>query len=113
MSKTPKVLFTDEMQTGLMIDLEVDFGITDLDHCIQARINVKATGVPHDVAVAIVNAADSVYPYSKALLGNIECNTEQPHHLTPRATYSVRSNSAPNRFNNSIRRNFLRKNPNK
>ncbi len=53
------------------IDAEVDLLLGDDGYSIQGRLNVHAPGVPHDVLQAVVDAAESTCPYSKATRGNI------------------------------------------
>jgi osmotically inducible protein OsmC len=57
------------------IDAEVDLGIADGGHLIQARLNVTLPGIEHEVAQKIVDGAHLQCPYSKATHGNINVVT--------------------------------------
>ncbi|MDL2408981.1 organic hydroperoxide resistance protein [Rhizobium calliandrae] len=54
------------------IDAEVDLCLVDGAYFLQARLNVSLPGLEHDVAQALVEAADQTCPYSKATRGNID-----------------------------------------
>jgi len=54
------------------VDAEVDLGIAGGGYVLQARLNVSLPGLEHEVAQAIVDAADQTCPYSKATRGNID-----------------------------------------
>ncbi|MNY70499.1 hypothetical protein D3C86_2086410 [compost metagenome] len=54
------------------MDIEVDLGQTGADYFLQARLNLRAPGLPQDVATQLAHAADAICPYSKATRGNIE-----------------------------------------
>ena len=56
----------------LSVEIEVDLGMNGAAYLLQARINVRAPGVPREVAEAIAHAADEICPYSKATRGNID-----------------------------------------
>lgn len=53
------------------IDAEVDLCNSDGAYFIQARLNVSIPGVDHEVAQALVDAADQACPDSKAIRGNV------------------------------------------
>ncbi len=55
----------------LAIDAEVDLCLADGAYSLQARLNVKLPGFEHEVAQALVDAADQTCPYSKAIRGNV------------------------------------------
>ena len=55
-----------------MIDAEVDLNTNDGAYFLRARLNVSLPGLEHDVAQALVDAADQMCPYSKATRGNID-----------------------------------------
>jgi lipoyl-dependent peroxiredoxin len=57
------------------IDAEVDLGLTNGSHFIQARLNVSLPGVEREVAQKIVDAAHRQCPYSKATHGNVNVVT--------------------------------------
>ena len=48
------------------IDAEVDLGMADGGHLIQARLNVSLPGIEHEVAQKIVDGAHLRCPFSKA-----------------------------------------------
>ncbi len=54
------------------IDAEVDLCLTDGAYSLQARLNVNLPGLKHEVAQALVDAADQTCPYSKAIRGNVD-----------------------------------------
>ena len=56
----------------LAVDAEVDLCTGDNGYFLQARLNVSLPGLDHEVAQAIVEAADQTCPYSKATRGNID-----------------------------------------
>lgn len=54
------------------VDTEVDLCLDENDrHFLRARLNVSLPGLEHEVAQAIVNAADQLCPYSRVTRGNI------------------------------------------
>ena len=57
------------------IDAEVDLGMSNGGHVIQARLNVSLPGIEHEVAQKIVDAGHMQCPYSKATHGNINVVT--------------------------------------
>jgi lipoyl-dependent peroxiredoxin len=54
------------------VEIEVDLGMSGSAYLIQARLNLSAPGLDHDVALDLVHAADALCPYSKATRGNID-----------------------------------------
>src|SRR5262245_27198684 len=54
------------------IDAEVDLNQGSDGYFLSARLNVSIPGVAHDVAQAIVDEADQICPYSKAIHGNVD-----------------------------------------
>jgi Ohr subfamily peroxiredoxin len=56
----------------LAIDAEVDLCLTGGAFSLRARLNVKLPGLEHEVAQALVDAADQTCPYSKAIRGNVD-----------------------------------------
>ena len=68
------------------IDIEVDLGIAHGVHGLAARLNVSLPGVEHGTALALVEGAHRICPYSLATQGNIEVITSvvtsQPIHET-------------------------------
>ncbi len=65
----------------LAIDAEVALWIADDDYVLRARPSVSLPGLERNVAQSIVNAAEQLCPYSKAVRGNID------------VTYSLSANS--------------------
>jgi len=57
------------------IDAEVDLGVANGGHLVQGRLNVSLSGIEHEVAQKIVDAAHLECPYSKATHGNINVVT--------------------------------------
>lgn len=53
------------------VDAEVDLGTRGEEYLLQARLHVSLPGLPEDVALAIVDGAHQICPYSKATRGNI------------------------------------------
>jgi len=60
------------LPADLAVEIEVDLGMTGKEYFLQARINVRAPGVDHDVATEMAHTADTICPYSKATRGNID-----------------------------------------
>lgn len=56
----------------LSVDIEIDLGQTGNTYLLQARLNVRMPGLPHEVACDVAHAADQMCPYSKATRGNID-----------------------------------------
>jgi lipoyl-dependent peroxiredoxin len=56
----------------LVIDAEVDLGVTDDAYGLAARLNVTLPGVEREVAQRLVDAAHQTCPYSRATRGNID-----------------------------------------
>ncbi|WP_395401059.1 Ohr family peroxiredoxin [Pseudoduganella sp. UC29_106] len=56
----------------LAVEIEVDLGQTGDAYFLQARLNVSAPGLAHDVAAALAHTAHEICPYSKATRGNID-----------------------------------------
>lgn len=54
------------------IDAEVDLCLGDDGYSLQARLNVSLPGLERAVAQAIVDEAELICPYSKALRGSID-----------------------------------------
>ncbi|MNT90049.1 Organic hydroperoxide resistance protein OhrB [compost metagenome] len=44
-------------------------------YLLQARLNVRIPGIERELAQALVDTAHQTYPYSKALRGNIQVET--------------------------------------
>jgi lipoyl-dependent peroxiredoxin len=54
------------------IDAEVDLNQGNDGYFLSARLNVSMPGVARDVAQAIVEEAEQICPYSKAIHGNVD-----------------------------------------
>ena len=56
------------------IDAEVDLNqyLADDTYFLRARISVSVPGVDRELALAIINEAHQICPYSRATRGNIE-----------------------------------------
>ena len=54
------------------IDAEVDLGLRGASFLLQARLNVHLPGLDREAALAVVEAAQGICPYSKAVHGNID-----------------------------------------
>lgn len=54
------------------IDAEVDLLLTGGEYSLQARLNVSLPGLERDVAQELVDTAETICPYSKAIRGNVD-----------------------------------------
>ncbi len=54
------------------LDAEVDLCKTGEDYFLQARLNVSVPGLERSVAQQVVNAAEQICTYSKAIRGNVD-----------------------------------------
>ncbi len=54
------------------LDAEVDLCKTGEDYFLQARLNVSVPGLDRSVAQELVNAAEQICTYSKAIRGNVD-----------------------------------------
>ena len=59
------------LPADVAVDAEVDLGKSGDGFALQARLNVRLPGLDPSVARAIVDGADQLCPYSKAMRGNI------------------------------------------
>jgi osmotically inducible protein OsmC len=57
------------------VDAEVDLGATDGEYFLQARLNVSLPGIDRQTAQSLVDGAHRRCPYSKAVRGNINVET--------------------------------------
>ena len=64
-----------KLPPDVAIDAEVDLGITDHQHFLQARLNVSLPGIDRETAQMLVDGAHQACPYSKATHGNINVVT--------------------------------------
>ena len=60
------------LPADLAVDAEVDLVEGPGGFALAARLQVSVPGIPHDTALAIVEGAHQLCPYSKATRGNIE-----------------------------------------
>lgn len=60
-----------KLPADMAIDAEIDLLAGGGDYSIQARMNVSLPGVPRDAAQKLIEAAEHLCPYSKAVQGNI------------------------------------------
>lgn len=61
-----------QLPPDLAVEIEVDLGQTGAAYFLQARLNVRAPGLPREVAEALAHGAHEICPYSKATRSNIE-----------------------------------------
>jgi lipoyl-dependent peroxiredoxin len=54
------------------IDAEVDLITSDGGYFLQARFTVRLPGIAHDVALALLDEAHQICPYSRATRGNVD-----------------------------------------
>jgi osmotically inducible protein OsmC len=60
-----------ELPPQPVVDAEVDLGMTGDAFHLQARLNISLPGLSRNAAMAVVEAAHELCPYSKAVRGNI------------------------------------------
>jgi len=61
-----------KLPTETAIDAEVDLMLGDDGYSLQARLNIDLPGLPRDVAQALIEDAEHICPYSKAVHGNVD-----------------------------------------
>jgi len=61
-----------ELPADTAIDAEVDLVLKDSGFVLQARLNVSLPGLDRELAQSLVDAAQDICPYSKAVKGNID-----------------------------------------
>lgn len=54
------------------LDAEIDLCMKGEDYFLQARLNVSIPGLDREVAQSIVDAAEQICTYSKAIRGNVD-----------------------------------------
>lgn len=64
-----------KLPAGLAVDAEIDLNQGSGGFFLRARLRVSVPGVERAVAQALVDAAHTICPYSKAVRGNIEVTT--------------------------------------
>ena len=60
------------LPAGVAIDAEVDLNLADDGYFLSARLNVSLPGIAREAALALVDEAHQICPYSKATRGNID-----------------------------------------
>ena len=64
-----------KLPADVAIDAEVDLGTTNGEYFLQARLNVSLPGIDRETAQKLVDGAHRRCPYSKAVHGNINVET--------------------------------------
>ena len=64
-----------KLPTDAAVDAEVDLGVTAGEYFLQARLNVSLPGIDRQTAQNLVDGAHRRCPYSKAVRGNINVET--------------------------------------
>ena len=54
------------------LDAEVDLSKTGEDYFLQARLNISVPGLERSVAQQVVDGAEQICTYSKAIRGNVD-----------------------------------------
>ena len=54
-----------------VIDAEVDLCLDKAAFFLQARLNISLPGLDREVALQLIDAAEKICPYSKAINGNV------------------------------------------
>ena len=54
------------------IDAEIDLNLDKGEFFLGARLNVSIPGIDREIAWALIDAAENICPYSKAIKGNVE-----------------------------------------
>jgi len=64
------------LPAGVSIDAEVDLNLGRSGYFLSARLNVRLPSLERNVARDLVDEAEKICPYSKAIRGNIELAIE-------------------------------------
>ena len=64
-----------KLPAGPEVDTEIDLNVNDGSYFLRARLNVRLEGLDRDMAHEIIHAAHEICPYSKAVRGNIDVET--------------------------------------
>jgi lipoyl-dependent peroxiredoxin len=64
-----------KLPAGLAVDAEIDLNLDGNAFFLRARLNVSVPGVEREQAQALIDAAHTICPYSKAIHGNIDVTT--------------------------------------
>ena len=54
------------------IDAEIDLNLDKGEFFLGARLNVSIPGIDREISWALIDAAENICPYSKAIKGNVE-----------------------------------------
>jgi len=60
-----------KLPPDVAIDAEVDLHLDDGAYFLSARLNVSIPGIERSIAQGLVDDAEGICPYSKAIRGNI------------------------------------------
>jgi Ohr subfamily peroxiredoxin len=60
------------LQEDTAIDAEIDLCLEKGEFFLQARLNVSIPGLDRETAWELVEAAENICPYSKAIKGNVD-----------------------------------------
>jgi Ohr subfamily peroxiredoxin len=63
------------LPAGAEVDAEIDLNVDDGSYFLRARLNVSVPDIDRDVARQLIHAAHEICPYSKAIRGNIDVET--------------------------------------
>ena len=55
-----------------VIDAEVDLCLNKGEFFLQARLNISLPGLDREVALQLIDAAEKICPYAKAVRGNVD-----------------------------------------
>jgi osmotically inducible protein OsmC len=55
-----------------VIDAEIDLCLEKGEFFLQARLNVSLPGLDREIAWTLIDAAEKICPYSKAIKGNVD-----------------------------------------
>ncbi|KQV84313.1 Ohr family peroxiredoxin [Rhizobium sp. Root1220] len=64
-----------KLPAGPEVDAEIDLNVDDGSYFLRARLNVSLKGIDPEVARELLDAAHGICPYSKAIHGNIDVET--------------------------------------
>ncbi len=64
-----------KLPAQVAVDAEIDLNLDGHDFFLAARLNVSWPGLDREVAQALIDAAHGIWPYSKAVHGNIAVET--------------------------------------
>lgn len=64
-----------KLPADMAVDAEIDLNQADGAFFLRARLNVSVPGVEREQAQALIEAAHTICPYSKAVHGNIDLTT--------------------------------------